>query len=590
MIMKKYSHFRILIRLFGLYAKNAPLNFVATVLLTVAVSIFPALTVIIWEKIFGIVADMSSATTELIIIWLAILMLSLLIEHILINLNNINEFYASEKIKIALLNEIHLIASKVPAAEYESLKYYDSIFRAESIINGRLFLNTIRHIFQLCKETISVVSIAIVLSSYSIWLLFIVFLAVLPSAITRIIRGEKFYYFNYHKTTQKRLLGYLASLLVSPTAIRETRVYGSFGYIFGIWKKNREELNKDEWRFSKKSAIIQIITDGTRILGYVAGIVITIFLVCFGRIDISVFGAVAIALKMAQENFSRLLMRFSALLSGLNSMNDFIAFIDTEPEKHGELQIDEIETIEFKNVTYCYPQAERATLRNISLKIKKGDSIAIVGPNGAGKTTLIKLILGIYRPNSGEILLNGKSIYDYSPESLYKLVSAVFQDYIPYYLSYRENIAMSNLENLNNDEKIIETVTNCGVLSVMEKLTQGLDTNIGTNFGGIDLSGGEWQKTAVARGVFKDAGFLVLDEPTASLDPITEADILNDYIKSLKSKTVILVTHRTGAARLAKRIIVLENGEIKEEGDHKTLLASGGIYANLFNSQAKWYT
>ena len=137
--MKKYSHFRILIRLFGLYAKNAPLNFVATVLLTVAVSIFPALTVIIWEKIFGIVADMSSATTELIIIWLAILMLSLLIEHILINLNNINEFYASEKIKIALLNEIHLIASKVPAAEYESLKYYDSIFRAESIINGRLF-------------------------------------------------------------------------------------------------------------------------------------------------------------------------------------------------------------------------------------------------------------------------------------------------------------------------------------------------------------------------------------------------------------------------------------------------------------------
>jgi ABC-type multidrug transport system fused ATPase/permease subunit len=230
-------------------------------------------------------------------------------------------------------------------------------------------------------------------------------------------------------------------------------------------------------------------------------------------------------------------------------------------------------------------------LNNINLTIRPGETLVLVGLNGAGKTTLLKLLTRLYDPTEGRILLDGKDIREYDVKSLYKLFGIIFQDFGKYAVSVSENISFGNISSPADDQKVKEAAIQANADAYIERLPDGYNTALMKYFesDGIELSIGQWQKLSIARAFYSDSDIIILDEPTASLDALAEQEIFNQFDRLRKDKTTIFVSHRLSSATIASKIVVLENGEIIEEGDHKTLMAQGGKYAELFNIQAKRY-
>jgi ABC-type multidrug transport system fused ATPase/permease subunit len=246
--------------------------------------------------------------------------------------------------------------------------------------------------------------------------------------------------------------------------------------------------------------------------------------------------------------------------------------------------------IELKNVTKTYPNGTRA-LHNVDLKIDDGEFVFIVGPNGAGKTTLIKLLTRLYDVTEGEILLDGRDIRAYDLKELYSLYGIIFQDYVKYALSVKENIAFGDISQGIDEQKIKEAAEKSDADEFICKLPDGYDTPLMRIFeeNGIELSIGQWQKLSIARAFYKDCDIMILDEPTASLDPLAEQEIFNQFSELSEGKLTLLVSHRLSSATRATKILVLENGELIEEGTHESLMEADGKYALLFRTQAQHY-
>jgi ATP-binding cassette subfamily B protein len=248
------------------------------------------------------------------------------------------------------------------------------------------------------------------------------------------------------------------------------------------------------------------------------------------------------------------------------------------------------EQIEFRNVSFRYPGSGRVVLSNISFTIRAGETIALVGENGSGKTTLVKLITRFYDPIEGCILLNGKDLREYSIGELHRQIGVIFQDFVCYHFMVRENIGFGQVALIGDDPRILAAAELGGALPVIEKLPRGIETPLGKTLDeGVDLSGGEWQRLALSRAFMRDAQLLILDEPTASLDPLIEYEIYQRFAALTQAKTTFLISHRLSTVRMAGRIIVLREGRIVEEGDHATLIALDGCYAEMFTLQASNY-
>lgn len=240
-------------------------------------------------------------------------------------------------------------------------------------------------------------------------------------------------------------------------------------------------------------------------------------------------------------------------------------------------------------MTFCYPESDRAVLHDVSLEIQPGEKVALLGENGAGKTTLVKLLLGLYDPTQGVICYDGHDLRTLEPNCVWEQVSAVFQDYAMYHLTVRENVGFGKLERLNDTTAIRRAAKLGGAADFVEGWKDQFEAYLGPTFGGRDLSGGQWQKVATSRSFMRQPQFLVLDEPTAALDPQAEVEVYKRFQEMAGGRTTLLISHRIGFARLADRIIVLKEGHVVESGTHQELLASEGEYAQLFATQAKWY-
>lgn len=246
-------------------------------------------------------------------------------------------------------------------------------------------------------------------------------------------------------------------------------------------------------------------------------------------------------------------------------------------------------TITFQNVSFRYPGTEKDILRNLNLTLEPGRHYAIVGVNGAGKTTLTKLLTGLYDNFEGEILIGGRSIRDFTQAQLKAMFGVVYQDFARYYIKVADNIALGNV--LSYDEaKIREAAQFIGIDEAIRQLPQGYDTYLGKiHEGGVDISGGQWQRLAIARILYNPAHMRILDEPTAALDPVAESEVYRMFGQISAGQSTIFITHRLGAARLADDIIVLDGGRVAEQGSHEALLSAGGIYAEMFEAQRSWY-
>lgn len=245
---------------------------------------------------------------------------------------------------------------------------------------------------------------------------------------------------------------------------------------------------------------------------------------------------------------------------------------------------------EFRNVSFRYPGSDRFILKNLSFTIRAGESAAIVGENGAGKTTLVKLLARFYDPTEGVILLDGKDLRDHDPKDLHRHIGVIFQDYVRYDLSARENISFGQVDRMENEEEIAEAARKGGATDVVGRLPRGMDTMLGRTLDeGVDLSGGEWQKMALSRAFMRQAQILILDEPTAALDAFAEYELHRQFAELTTGKMTIFISHRFSTVRMARHILILRDGQLTEEGSHEELMAMGGLYADMFNTQAEHY-
>lgn len=287
--------------------------------------------------------------------------------------------------------------------------------------------------------------------------------------------------------------------------------------------------------------------------------------------------------------------RFSNITENAMYLHDYFEFIDMEFDEDTEFEQfptpkEIVEGIEFENVTFSYPNGHIPVFNNLSFKLVKGEKLALVGENGSGKTTLIKLLLRLYEPTSGRILLDGTDIRHFNKEEYQKLFGAIFQDFVKYYLTTRVNIAVGNIDKVYDDERIVQAAELSLADEVVKDLLNGYDQELGRRFKkGAELSGGQWQKIALARAYMSEAPVIILDEPTSALDARAEYEVFQRFIGLTKGRTSIIISHRFSTVRMADRILVLKDGEVLELGTHEELMEKGELYSELFELQAEGY-
>ncbi|WP_289356669.1 ABC transporter ATP-binding protein [Paenibacillus sp. S-12] len=393
-------------------------------------------------------------------------------------------------------------------------------------------------------------------------------------------------------TPVERKMGYLSTLLRGRLVLKELKMFGHAPNILGKWSELYWKVKKDKEKLELKNISYNISSQIlTNTLTYII-LGILLFLGSVGKIKISHYVALSDALLKIQGSLSSLAYSFSTVYESSLFLNEAREILNTPDEKRGENDFPEMlrEGIKVSNLSFRYSSSDRYILKNINLEIKQGEKVAIVGDNGAGKSSLVKCLVGLYDVKEGDIYYDGVNQKDIDIGQLRNNISVLFQDFIKYELSVKENIGFGNVKFLSDDDKITAAAKKSGLDGIINQFDKKYETVLGTSFeNGVDLSGGQWQKVALSRSLMRDAPIVVFDEPTSALDPLSELEIFKGFLNISENKTSIMITHRLGICKMADRIYVMKNGEIIEQGNHESLMQLNGHYKTMFDIQAKWY-
>lgn len=496
----------------------------------------------------------------------------------------------AERLNHALGIELACYTSNMNLIEYEVPERLNALYRARACVDKGRVHQMITKSLNLLACVLGIGGIVSVLLSYHGILVLLSVISVLPLFVTRIIRGKSFYRLKKYQAEGLRKRDYLYRLFTDVSSVKEMRVFGSEGFWFKKWENINNKLNKDIWKYETKDAVAILLCNLFKALLYGGSLLVSIYFVYTRDISVGQFGSCILAFSFLQDEVETLIRAIAGIGDIAPFVNDYYSFIDiSDQDNRKEIKVgDHINNIRLNNVYFSYPCTEKNALDNINLTIQRGEHIAIVGENGSGKTTLVKMLLGNYEPQKGEITCNSINMKSIDLQDFWSKISVVTQNFVKYHLSVRENIVISDIDRINDDENIYRVLDESG-LSKAKNICCGLDEQMGREFGGLELSGGQWQKMAIARGLFRNYDLIVFDEPTSALDPIVEAEILNSFLKSIKDKTALIVSHRVGICRRVDRVIVMKNGKISECGSHDELMAMRGYYYQLYTEQEKWY-
>ncbi|MCA1595687.1 MAG: ABC transporter ATP-binding protein/permease [Chloroflexi bacterium] len=406
------------------------------------------------------------------------------------------------------------------------------------------------------------------------------------------------------RSVDRRMASYLSGLLAWRDPVKEIRLFGLHHVLIDRLDEMRKKLLADEASFSVKRHFTEVALELLGTVG-VAGVWISAALQAIAKqITLGDMGLYFQAARRARESLHSVIAISSSLYEDGMALGNLFTFLDLDSlsvegalvkgplaGRPVEVRVPIREGIEFRNVSFKYPGARENVLSDVSFTIKPGERVALVGSNGAGKTTLVKLLTRLYDPVDGAVLLDGKDLSDYDLDDLRRQFGVIFQDFVHYRLSVRDNIGFGQVELLDDTARIERSADHAGARTLLEKLPNGLETMLGRTYAeGVDLSGGEWQKIALARAFMRDAQILILDEPTASLDPDSESEVFRQFGELTRGKTSVVISHRFSTVRSADRVLVLQGGRLVEEGTHEALMAMNGEYTRMYNLQAERYT
>lgn len=484
-------------------------------------------------------------------------------------------------------------ASTLDLASFEDPVFYDKLERARVQANDRIgMLNQLGQLFQQLVTLISL-SIGVMVFSPSLFALLVV--AVVPAFLGESHFAFLSYSLAYSLTPLRRELDYLRDLGTKKEAAKELKIFGLGDYFRKRFNSiNTETIDRAQKLAGKRlraGAALAILGS----IGYYGAYAFLVLRTLRGQLSIGELTFLAGALAGTSAQIQLVFNTFTAIADQALFLSDLLEFFAVKPKIRSVASGIPAprpirQGIEFQDVSFVYPGTTRQVLKNFNFSIDAGERIAIVGENGQGKTTIVKLMTRLYEPTAGRILLDGVDLHEYDLADLHSQIGVIFQDFMRYDLPVRENIAAGRIEYVQDDARILDAVRKSGAGEVLRRLPHNLDQMLGRRFEeGLDLSGGEWQKLALARAYLRDSQILILDEPTAALDAMAEYEVFQRFAELTKGKISILISHRFSTVRMSDRIVVLESGVIREHGTHAQLMALGGRYADMFELQAASY-
>ena len=484
-------------------------------------------------------------------------------------------------------------ATQLDLASFEDPVFYDKLERARRQTTGRIGL--LAAVLNVAQDTLSLISLSAGLIVFSPWLMVLLVAAVIPAFLGETHFTTLAYSVLYRWTPQRRLLDYLRMLGASSQSAKEVKIFGLGDHLAQRYSEGSDRIYEDNKKVAVKRASVGFLLNLISTSGYYGAYAVVLIRTLAGAISIGMFTFLTGAFSRSRMYIEKILQSFTDISDQALYLKDLFEFFEMEPSIRslpGALPAPRPIRggFEFRNVGFAYPGSSTMVVENINFRLEAQEKIALIGENGTGKTTLVKLLARLYDPTAGQILLDGVDLREYDVEDLRKEIGVIFQDYMRYELLAKENIGFGKIEDLADHARIELAAQKSMAFQVIGKLPNGYDQMIGRRFeGGVDLSGGEWQKFALARAYMRDAQLLILDEPTATLDARAEYEVFRRFAELTKGRMAVLISHRFSTVRMADRILVLQNGRIREQGTHKHLVALGGQYAELFELQAAGY-
>ncbi|MEM5540880.1 ABC transporter ATP-binding protein [Olleya sp. AS48] len=474
----------------------------------------------------------------------------------------------------------------------EDSEFYDKLERARTQTTSRVGLmsNALGEV----QSLISIATLVAGLIYFEPYLIILLVLSIIPAFINEIWFSQQQYSLARGWTAERRELDYLRFIGANDKTAKEIKLFGLTDFVVDRFKNLSQEYYDLNKKLAIKRSALGFVFNVLGTLSYYGAYVFIIYRVISGVITLGELTFLSGAFNRLTRNLQDFFSKFTRISESALYLKDYFEFIDIsiQPKHNEDMPLPEKikEGFEFVNVKFSYPESDNEILKGISFKIKAGEKLAFVGQNGAGKTTLTKLLLRFYEPTSGQILLDGVNINRFDKAKYQAFFGVIFQDFFRYEFTVRENIAIGDISQIENQEKIENAAELSLANQVVSELKKGYDQQLGKRFAkGQELSGGQWQKVALARAYMKDAKVMILDEPTSALDAKAESDVFERFIGLTEDKTSIIISHRFSTVRQANKILVLDEGRVLEMGTHEDLMANKSLYADLFKLQAEGY-
>jgi ATP-binding cassette subfamily B protein len=486
-------------------------------------------------------------------------------------------------------------AARLDLTDYENAEFQDRLERARSQATDRVRL--VRATGDLVQQFMLLAGYTATLVLFSPWLAIALLVCIVPAVVGESHFTFKGYTISFMQTARRRELDYLRVLVSSAQPAKEVRAFGLAGYLTQRFRDLWADIYRENTTLAKARWLWGSLLSLVLVAGYYGCYVWVVWSAVHGGASVGTLTLLVAALAGASNSFQGVCATIAGLADEALFVTDLIGFFEYRPQrvagtgKRAPVAIRE--GLQFDNVSFRYPGASALAVERLSFRIGPNERVALVGPNGNGKSTIVKLMMRLYDPTEGRILLDGVDLREYDADSLAEIIAPVFQDFMHYDMTARENIALGRVHDLDDrssQARIEQAAISSLAAPVVLGLPERFDQMLGRRFeGGLDLSGGEWQKLAIARAYVRNAQILILDEPTSSLDPRSEQEVFDRLSAISQGRCTVLVSHRFSTVRLAERILVIERGRIAEDGGHAVLVQRGGIYASMFALQAASY-
>ena len=577
------ANIRLLRRTLSAVFTAAPLPLAAVLMAELCIGLIQTLTLVVWKQSVNAVESYihGKAAFQTVLLFFAAGLFSYIVMDLFRMILESLYTFLLNKLAESFEAKLFETCSTVNSLNFEVNELYNEITRARNSVHGAAGIVMIIGIF--IMGTSRLASLGIYVFLHNPLFIFIVLMPVIPICITRIIRGKDLYRLHYSQCELRRERDYYKECLKH----KETIVLQAASYFYDKWTHAYNLINDEETKTNKKITVIFLCMNILKYGVYICAVLIAAYYLYKGLIDVGTFVLLTGMLGTAHATIEIMVIRGGDINESLYYARDYFNFLDKadnaagagNKSEAGKKNGDAVNSIILRDVCFQYPNAASGTLHAVNLAVKKGEKIAVIGVNGSGKSTLLKIISGLYNPTSGDVLYNGEKRL---PEKIADC-SIVFQQFCRYYTTLREAVGLGNVHNMGDTDALLQWLNRFNF--DLNKTQSSVDVQLGRDFDGIELSGGEWQKIALARGFFKNSNLIILDEPASHLDPVSEAALFHLFLELFKHKTGIIVTHTLRIAALADSIILMKNGMVVGSGSHKELLASNAYYRELHDAQ-----